>query len=141
MIILDTDVISALMRETPDRQIVAWLDAQPRTSVWSTSVTVMEIQFGLQVMPPGKRRSALENAFEILLSDKIGRRIASYDSDAAYLTAELMAARQKKGRRVELSDSMIAGIALARHATLATRNVSHFEGLAIPLINPWEVSI
>jgi toxin FitB len=141
MTILDTDVISALMRVTPDKRIVAWLDKQPRTSVWSTSVTVMEIQFGLQIMPPGKRRSTLQNAFEILLTDKIGRRIASYDSDAAYLTAELMASRQKKGRRVELSDSMIAGIALARHATLATRNISHFEGLTIPVVNPWEAPI
>jgi predicted nucleic acid-binding protein len=137
MIILDTDVLSALMRQTPEKQVVAWLNEQPRTSVWITSVTVLEIQFGLQILPVGRRRSILTKAFEIVLTDKISARIAPFDAAAAQYSAGLMASRHKKGRPVELSDTMIAGIVLACHASLATRNVPHFEELSIPVVNPW----
>lgn len=137
MIILDTNVLSALMSRVPDRQVIAWLDKQPRTSVWTTSVTFLEIRFGLQVMPVGKRRAALLQAFEVVMSDKIDGRIASFDSTAAQLAGDLMAMRHKKGRPGDLRDSMIAGIALAHRATLATRNTAHFEDLSIPVMNPW----
>ena len=136
MIILDTNILSALMRQTPDRQVIAWLDEQPRTSIWTTSVTILEIRFGLQIMVAGKRRSLLMQAFETAL-DKMGHRIASFDDVAATHAAELMAARQRKGRPGDLRDTMIAGIVLARHATLATRNTGHFEDLSLPVVNPW----
>jgi predicted nucleic acid-binding protein len=139
MIVLDTNVLSALMQRIPDKQVVAWLDEQPRTSVWTTSVTILEIRFGLQIMATGKRRSFLLQAFEILL-DRMGHRIASFDEVAAAQAADLMAARQRKGRPGDLRDTMIAGIVLAHHATLATRNTSHFEDLAVPVINPWTAS-
>jgi predicted nucleic acid-binding protein len=136
MIVLDTNVLSAIMRQEPDTKVVAWLDQQSRTSVWTTSITVLEIRFGLQIMATGKRRSALLQSFESLV-DKMGHRIAPFDNDAAIEAANLMASRQIKGRPVELRDTMIAGIVLARHATLATRNLVHFEDLSIPLVNPW----
>lgn len=136
MIVLDTNVLSALMRQTPDTQIVAWLDKQARTSVWTTSITVLEIRFGLQIMAAGKKRSQLLELFSSLL-EKMGGRIAPFDDDAAGQAAHLMASRQRKGRPVELRDTMIAGIVVARHATLATRNLSHFEDLSVPVINPW----
>jgi len=139
MIILDTNVLSALMRQAPDVKAVMWLDGQSRTSVWTTSITALEIRFGLQIMAAGKRRSLLSQAFESLL-DKMGRRIAPFDEEAAEQSAELMASRQRKGRPVELRDTMIAGIVLARHATLATRNVAHFEDLTVPVVNPWLAS-
>ena len=137
MIILDTDVLSALMRPTPDQQVVGWLDKQPRKSIWITSVTVLEIQFGLQILPIGKRRSLLTNAFEIVLVDKIEGRVAPFDGAAAELSAGLMASRRKRGRAVALRDTMIAGIALACHAVVATRNLPDFEGLSVPIVNPW----
>lgn len=137
MIILDTNVLSALMRRIPDNQVIAWLDQQPRTSIWTTSVTVLEIRFGFQIMPAGKRGAVLMGAFEDVLNDKIERRIAPFDTAAAQQAGDLMAVRYRQGRPVELRDTMIAGIALACHATLATRNTSHFEDLSIPLINPW----
>jgi toxin FitB len=136
MTILDTNVLSTLMQQKPDQRVVAWLDRQPRTSIWTTSVTVLEIRFGLQIMAGGKRRSTLLQAFESLL-DKIGRRVAPFDVAAAEQSGDLMASRRKKGRPGELRDSMIAGILLAQHATLATRNTSHFDDTLIPLINPW----
>jgi predicted nucleic acid-binding protein len=137
MIILDTNVLSALMRRVPDRHVIAWLDKQPRTSIWTTSVTILEVRFGLQTMPVGKRRAALMRAFETVLADKIGRRIAPFDTAAAQQAGDLMAVRYKQGRPGELRDTMIAGIVLACHATLATRNPSHFEDLAMVVINPW----
>jgi predicted nucleic acid-binding protein len=138
MIVVDTNVLSALMRRVPDPSVITWLDGQPRTSVWTTSITILEVQFGLQVMPAGKRRSALMELFERVLTEKIERRVASFDTLAARHAADLMAVRQKNGRPGELRDTMIAGIVLASRATLATRNTKHFEDLSIPLVNPWE---
>lgn len=136
MIVLDTTVLSALMRQAPDAKVITWLDKQSRTSVWTTSVTILEVRFGLQIMAAGKRRSVLLEAFETLL-DRMGHRIAPFDDDAATQAADLMASRQRKGRPVELRDTMIAGIVVAHHATLATRNVVHFEDLSVPVVNPW----
>ena len=140
MVILDTNVLSALMGRTPDKQVITWLDKQPTTSIWTTSVTVFEIRFGLQTMPAGKRRAALLQAFETLMADKIEGRIASFDAAAAQLAGDLMAIRHKKGRPGDLRDTMIAGIVLASQATLATRNTPHFADLSVPVINPWAVA-
>ena len=136
MIILDTNVLSALMQRTPDARVIAWLDQQPRTSIWTTSVTILEVRFGLQVMATGKRRSLLMQMFQTVL-DKMEHRIASFDVTAATLAADLMADRQRKGRPRDLRDTMIAGIVLAQHATLATRNTSHFEDLSVRVVDPW----
>src|SRR6184192_1077385 len=138
MIILDTSVLSTLMQQTPDRSVIAWLDQQPRTSIWTTAVTVLEIRFGLQIMPTGKRRSTLLRAFEDLLN-KIGQRVVPFDVAAAEQAGDLMASRRKKGRPGELRDSIIAGIGLAEHAPLATRNTTHCDDTSVPLINPWMV--
>lgn len=138
MIVLDTNILSAIMRQEPDAKVVAWLDQQSRTSIWTTSITVLEIRFGLQIMATGKRRSSLLQSFESLL-DKMGHRIAPFDNDAATEASNLMASRQLTGRPVELRDTMIAGIVLARHATLATRNLLHFEDLSPSVVNPWTV--
>lgn len=136
MTILDTNVLSALMRQIPDEHVVAWLDQQPRSSIWTTSISVLEVRFGLQIMPTGKRRSLLVQAFEALL-DKIGQRVAAFDTTAAQHTGDLMALRHKKGCPGDLRDTMIAGIALAHRATLATRNTVHFGDLEVPVVNPW----
>jgi toxin FitB len=137
MIILDTNVLSALMRHSADKKVVEWLDEQPRTSIWTSSITILEICYGLQILPSGKRRSGLIQAFESVLVDKIESRVAPFDTVAAQRAGDLMALRHRQGRPGELRDTMIAGIVLASHATLATRNTSHFEDLSVPLINPW----
>jgi predicted nucleic acid-binding protein len=137
MIVLDTNVLSALMRRSADKKIVDWLDEQPRSSIWTTSVTILEIRFGSQILPVGKRRSILIQVFEEVLVDKIERRVAPFDTAAAQQAGDLMALRHKKGRPGELRDTMIAGIVLACHATLATRNIVHFEELSVPVVNPW----
>ncbi|MEN3238747.1 type II toxin-antitoxin system VapC family toxin [Methylobacterium ajmalii] len=137
MIILDTNVVSGLMRTPPDPVLVPWLDSQPRTSVWITTITVLEIRFGLDLMPDGRRAASLRTAFDRLVAEVLQRRIAPFDAAAASETAALMATRQRRGQPQELRDSMIAGIAIARRATLATRNVRHFPDLAEPPVNPW----
>jgi len=136
MIILDTNVLSALMSVTPDKNVIAWLDRQPRTSIWTTSVTVLEVRFRLQIMASGKRRSALLQAFEEVLG-RMERRVLPFDAAAAQQAGDLMATRHLKGRPGELRDTMIAGIVLAQRATLATRNTSHFDDISAPLIDPW----
>ena len=138
MIILDTNVVSEFMRPKPEERVLRWLDQQPRASIWTTSVTVFEIRFGLETMPVGKRRTALMASFERWLDEVVEQRIASYDETAARRSAELAAERQRRGHPGELRDVMIAGIVLASHATFATRNVKHFEEIAPSLVNPWE---
>jgi toxin FitB len=138
MILLDSNVLSEFMADRPDNRVIRWLDRQPRTSVWTTSVTVFEIRFGLQTMPTGKHKDALALVFERLLSNTIQGRIAVFDHAAAEQAAELAAIRRRRGRPGELRDTMIAGIVLASHATLATRNVRHFEDIAASVVNPWE---
>ena len=137
MIILDTNVVSEIMRSRPDERIPRWLDQQPRTSIWTTSVSIFEIRFGLESMPVSKRRIALMDSFERWLDEVVEQRIASYDETAARRSAELAAERQKRGRPGELRDTMIAGIALATGASLATRNTRHFDDLSVSVVNPW----
>jgi toxin FitB len=134
MIILDTDVLSELMRS--DTVVIDWLDRQPPTSVWTTSVNVLEIRYGLAVMPAGRRQSLRSVEFERVLEEDLEQRILPFDSGAAEHAALLMASRQLAGRRRELRDTMIAGIALAQRATLATRNVRHFDDLSVRVVDP-----
>lgn len=136
MIILDTNVLSALMRATPELKVVTWLDNQPRDSIWITSITALEVQFGLRILPAGRKRAGLFLAFEALL-EAIDHRIAAFDAAAAEGASDLTARRQQAGRPVELRDTMIAGIVLASRATLATHNTVHFEDAGISLVNPW----
>lgn len=136
MIILDTNVVSALTALQPEKLVVKWLDHQPSLSVWITSVTVFEIEFGLQIMPHGKRRSVLVESFKNLLLE-VNERIADFDMGAAQHAADLTASRRRRGVSAELRDAMIAGIAIAHNATLATRNTDHFDDLPVTVVNPW----
>jgi predicted nucleic acid-binding protein len=139
LIVLDTNVLSALMREVPETQVIAWLDRLPAESVWITSITVFEARFGLALLPAGRRRQKLEQSLDRLLSEDLDGRILDFDRPAAESAALLAAARQRRGRPVNLRDTQIAGIVQARHATLATRNRAHFADLSVDVVNPWEV--
>ena len=137
MIILDTNVVSGLMRTVPDPQLIEWLDRQPDQSVWVTSITVFEARLGLALLPPGRRRRTLETAFVHLLEDDLEQRVLDFDLAAADSAAVLAAERRRAGRPVDVRDTLIAGIVLARRATLATRNVKHFADLKVPIVDPW----
>ena len=135
MIILDSDVLSEAMRASA--VVASWLDRQPRTSIWTTAITVFEIRCGLLFMPVGRRRAEREAAFARLIADKLENRILAFDEVAAEEAAILMEKRRSSGRPVEARDTMIAGIALAQRATLATRNVRHFDDISVPVVDPW----
>jgi toxin FitB len=137
MVVLDTNVVSALMHEPTYPAVVEWLDSQPRISIWTTSITLMEARYGIELLVPGRRRNRLFQALERLISEKIEHRIAAFDATAATATALLMAERKRTGRTGDLRDTMIAGIVIASHATLATRNIRHFADLSIPVVDPW----
>jgi toxin FitB len=137
LILLDTNVISALMRRDPEPRVVAWLDGLPPESVWTTSVTVFEIRFGLELLAEGRRRRALEEAFARALAEDFEGRVLPFDTLAADAAGRIAADRRRAGRPVEIRDLQIAGIAAARKASLATRNLRHFEGLGLALLDPW----
>jgi toxin FitB len=137
MIILDTDVLSETMRAAVNPRFSAWFDDQSRTSVWTTAISLLEIRFGVERLPIGRRRTALELALERTVVLDLDARILPFDSAAASETAILMAERQRRGRAGDLRDSMIAGIAITHRATLATRNTRHFADLPVPVIDPW----
>jgi toxin FitB len=140
MVILDTNVLSALIRQAPepDPVIVSWLDRQPSTSIWTTSVSIFEIRYGLGIMPGGRRKEVKLAAFERTMAEDLQQRVLAFDNAAAEEAAFLMEARHRSGTLRDLRDTMIAGIALAQRATLATRNVRHFDDLRVPVVNPWQ---
>ena len=137
MIVLDTNILSTLMRQETDPAVIAWLDAQAPESIWTTSITVFEIRFGLEILAKGRKRKALEEAFFSALNEDFNGRILTFDQSAADAAAVIAARQRQTGRPVEIRDVQIAGIVAARKATLATRNTRHFEGTGIALIDPW----
>jgi hypothetical protein len=137
MMVLDTNVVSALMRAAPDRAVIAWLDGQPPESLWTTAITVFEVRFGIQALPAGKRRNALRGAFEDMLRSDLGGRVLDFDSPAAAASAEIAAKQRAAGRPVDVRDVQIAGIVAARRATLVTRNARHFEETGVGIVDPW----
>jgi toxin FitB len=139
LILLDTNVLSALMRRETDPVVVAWLDAQPPESIWTTPITVFEIRFGIEILAKGRKRKALEEAFASALDEDFGGRILAFDQAAADAAAAIAARQREAGRPVEIRDVQIAGIAAARKATLATRNTRHFDGTGIALVDPWSL--
>jgi predicted nucleic acid-binding protein len=137
MIVLDTDVLSAVMRREPVPTVVAWLDRQPSESVWITALTVFEIRFGIGTLPAGRRRQQLEDAFDRVVVEDLQGRVLPFDQEAAHEAAGRAAGRRAAGRPVDFRDVESAGIVAARRATLATRNVRHFADLDVALVDPW----
>lgn len=138
MIILDTNVLSALMRSEPDKNVISWLDRQAPESIWITSIAEFESRYGMALLPDGKRKKTLENAFTRLLKEDLDGRVLPFDSAAAGEAALLAARRQQAGQPVDMRDTQIAGIALARRASIATRNTRHFSDLSVDVVNPWD---
>jgi hypothetical protein len=137
MIILDTNVLSALMQQQTDVAVVEWLDRQPAESTWITSITLFEARYGLRLLADGQRKTLLQQRFEELLRIDLANRIAVFDVRAANAATQQAAERKTRGPPVDIRDTFIAGIAIAHSATLATRNVKHFEDLPSPVVNPW----
>lgn len=137
MIILDTNVISELLRPAPEPRVEQWLSAQDGLNVYLTSISEAELRYGLAIMGNGKRRAALVDAVDRILREDLAGRILPFDSAAALSYASIAAARRSAGRPIAQADCQIASIAHCRGASVATRNTPDFEGCEIDLINPW----
>ena len=136
MIILDTDVLSALLTAHPDEQVAGWVLAQSAAGLFTTAVTEAELRYGLALMPEGRRRRALEIAVVGVLEEDLGGRVLPFDRAATQAYAEVRAVRRRAGRPMAQFDAQIAAIAQSRGATVATRNVKDFEGCGVPVVNP-----
>ena len=137
MIVLDTNVLSALMQAQPEPKVVAWLDRQAAESVWITGITLFEARFGLALLPTDKRRKLLEQRFMQVLEEDLANRVLRFDQAAANKAAALAARRQRAGHPIDMRDTFIAGIVVSRKSVLATRNTRHFDDLLARVINPW----
>ena len=137
MIVLDTNVISELMRSNPEQAVLTWLDARSVNSLFVTTITEAEILTGIALLPDGRRRHGLVEASQSVFAALFGGRILAFDSNAAHAYAKIFAQRHTSGRPISQADCQIAAIACSRDATIATRNVSDFEGVEVELINPW----
>lgn len=137
MILLDTNVVSELMREAPEGAVRQWIEAQNPITLGITTITIAEIQYGIARLPKGKRRTQLTQSFEAFVRHAFGDRVFPFHVPAAYLYGVMAAEREQAGMKVDAVDMMIAAIAKSEKAAVATRNTKDFEGCGLRLINPW----
>ncbi|MGE4049418.1 MAG: type II toxin-antitoxin system VapC family toxin [Acetobacteraceae bacterium] len=137
MFILDTNILSAMMRLNRVPEVAGWLDAQDEQQLFTTTVSQAEVLSGLAIMADGRRRREFEKTAREMF-DEFEERILPFDSDAAKSYAALFALRRQAGRPTAPQDLMIAAIARANGGCMVTRNTSDFEGCGLPLINPWD---
>jgi predicted nucleic acid-binding protein len=138
VIVLDTNVLSELIKPAPMRAVTEWVASQPATSMYTTSITQAEILHGIMLMPSGKRRSSIEAAVEAMFSQDFGSRVLPFGSDAAHHYARIAATRRRAGHPISHFDAQIAAIARATGSAVATRNISDFQGCGVKLIDPWQ---
>ena len=137
MIVLDTNVVSELMRSTPRSEVLSWLDDHLTSSLFVTAVTEAEILTGIALVPSGARQRDLENAAARALNVLFAGRILPFDSEAAHAYAMIATDRRAAGHPINQADCQIAAIARSRGASVATRDVDGFDGCGIDVINPW----
>jgi toxin FitB len=137
VIILDTNVISELVRREPSPAVLRNLRRLVSNDLYTTAITEAEIRFGLATLPRGRKHTALRNQLDLILKQEFAGRILPFDSPAAEAYAVLVAGRRLAGQPISVFDGQIAAIALVHGATLATRNVRDFRGLKFPLLDPW----
>ena len=141
MIVLDTNIVSELMRPAPAPQVEAWLAAQDGERVFFTAVGEAELQYGVAILPPGRRRDALAEAIGKMLDEDFRERVLPFDRVAARAYAVVAAERRAAGHPISQFDCQIAAIARAHGAVIATRNTGDFEGCGIDVVDPWQASL
>jgi predicted nucleic acid-binding protein len=137
VIVVDTNVLSELLRPAPEPQVLAWLKTRPRSALFTTSITRAEILYGVRLMPEGRRRDCLIDAVQAIFDEDFAGQVLSFDNDAADCYAEIAAARRSGGRPISQLDAMIAAVARSRGAALASRNGKDFVDCGVTLIDPW----
>lgn len=137
MIILDTNIISEIMRPQPEVLVVQWLDQQETSHLYLTSITLAEIRYGLGIMQDGKHKQRLSNQFEAYVDKTFEGRILDFTSESATQYANIMSHRKKAGLPMSIADGQIAAIANEHHFSIATRNTKDFEECGLQIINPF----
>jgi len=137
MILLDTNVLSELMRPAPSSVVERWMSDQPATSLFISTITEAELRYGLALLPDGHRRRQLAAQAEAMLVTDFAGRILPFDSPAASAYARIAAPRRQSGRPISQADAQIAAVAASRGASLATRNIADFVDCGIDVIDPW----
>jgi len=137
MILLDTNVVSEAMRQTPAIQVKKWLDEQPLETLRLSAVTVAELRAGVSQMPAGRKRAALDNLIEKQIIPSFAGRVLAFDMACTRAYAELMANVRKAGRGIQMADAFIAAVALANGFIVATRDTNPFQAAGVAVINPW----
>ncbi len=137
MIILDTNVLSEVIKPMPSREVVEWLACQPPLQVFTTAITQAEILYGIELVARGKRRVALQAAAQAMFQEDFAGRILPFDHEAARVFPKIAAARRLLGRPISQFDAQIAAIARSRDAAIATRNTKDFDHCDVSLLNPW----
>jgi predicted nucleic acid-binding protein len=135
VIVLDTNVLSELMRSRPASQVVDWVDGQDELAI--TAVTVAELLYGVARLPDGTRKVKLTAAVRALVEEEFSGRVLAFDGSAAEHYADIVAERERSGRPESSADAQIAAICRTHGAHLATRNVRDFEGTGIDVVDPW----
>ncbi|MEW5421258.1 type II toxin-antitoxin system VapC family toxin [Amorphus sp. 3PC139-8] len=138
MIVLDTNVVSELMRPAPDPSVIEWVAARPRRTLFTTTITQAEILYGIELLADGRRRDALAGAATAIFAEEFAGRVLPFDQAATGHFARIAAERRRAGRPITSFDALIAAITRAAGAGLATRNLADFEGLGLALVNPWD---
>jgi len=139
MIVVDTNVLSELMRPEPNHTVLAWMDGLQRKEMSITAISVAEIRYGIGALPDGKRKRRLLDAATTLFDEYFAGRIYAFDEPAAVEYADIALQRDRIGSPISMPDAQIAAICRVSSAELATRNVKDFENTGVALINPWEV--
>ena len=140
MIILDTNVLSELMRPKPSARVVAWVAKRSPTELFTTSITEAEIFYGIELLAKGKRREQFQAAADAMFTEDLAGRILGFESDAARAFSKIAAQRRALGRPISHADAQIAAIAQVRMAKLATRNVADFQDCGVDIVDPWSGS-
>lgn len=138
MIILDTNVVSEALRPARDPAVVTWLDQQAAETLYLTAISLSELLIGIQIMPNGKRKTAISSALEALMSRLFESRILAFDQEAAVAYSVLISGARAVGKSVSMPDGQIGAIACVRGFCVATRDVVPFHTLGVPAINPWK---
>ncbi|MFP5020330.1 type II toxin-antitoxin system VapC family toxin [Pseudonocardia phyllosphaerae] len=134
MIVIDTNVVSEMMRDRPDPDVLAWVDTAGR--LYTTAITLAEVEYGIARLPDGRRKDRLSETAARAFLD-FGDVILPFDARAAGQYAGIVSGREQSGRPMTMADAQIAAICVSREATLATRNTGDFEDTGVRVINPW----
>ncbi|MGH3560923.1 MAG: type II toxin-antitoxin system VapC family toxin [Mycobacterium sp.] len=137
MILVDTNVISEPLRKAPTAQVITWINAQPLETLYLSTVTVAELRFGVAALPAGRRRNRLAEGLETRVLPLFAGRVLAFDLPASQAYADLMARARAGGIAIGVADGYIAATAAANRMAIATRDITAFEAVGIPVVNPW----